>query len=116
MTEMKMFAQLDKEDQERVLRLMRAFVSGDINEQAFAYLVCRLAKDATGAAREVALLRVEDGLKWREIAQKTGYSVRWCHQSHAKGHAGRRGLKRRNRAGLTACPFLGPPKSPDVPF
>lgn len=79
MTEMKMFAQLDKEDQERVLRLMRAFVSGDINEQAFAYLVCRLAKDATGAAREVALLRVEDGLKWREIAQKTGYSVRWCH-------------------------------------
>ena len=87
MDEMRMFAQLDKEDQERVLRLMRALASKDQNRATWARLVCRISADATGDARTVALLRVEKGLKWREIEQLTHFTERWCFKLYHKAMA-----------------------------
>lgn len=84
MNGMEMFAKLDKEDQERVLRLMRAFASKDEARASWAWLVCRISVDATGNARTVALLRVEDGLKWREIAERTHFTERNCFKLYKK--------------------------------
>ena len=82
--DMRMFAQLNAADQQRVLRLCRALASKDTNEAAWAFLVCRIAADATGKARTVALLYVEDGLTWREVAEKTGLSKSYCHRLYKK--------------------------------
>lgn len=87
MDEMRMFAQLDAADQERVIRVMEAFVSKDQQRAAWAWLVCRIAADATGDARRVALLYVEDGLTWQQVARQTGFSVSWCHRLYNKAMA-----------------------------
>lgn len=79
MDEMRMFVQLDAADQERVIRLMEAFVSKDQQRAAWAWLVCRIAADATEPARTAALLYVEEGLTWKQVAQKMGCSVRYCY-------------------------------------
>lgn len=82
--DLRMFAQLDADGQRRVLRLCEALASKDPNEAAWAFLVCRIAADATGKARTVALLYVEDGLTWREVAEKTGLSPSYCYTLYKK--------------------------------
>lgn len=84
MQDAKRFVQLGADDQLRVLRLMQALAGKDTAKAAWAWLVCRISADAEEPGRTAALLYVEDGLTWEQVAQKTGYSVSWCCKLYKK--------------------------------
>lgn len=80
----KMFAGLDEESREHALKFISALLSNDPHRVTWVKQVCSIIENTTGDARKVALLRVEDGLLWKQIAERTGFSVGQCRRLYDK--------------------------------
>lgn len=80
------FNQLDNDAQEQAIHLLEMLASGNEADREHAAMVASIST-LPEPVRTMMTLRFVDGLKWTEVARKTGYSESSVYKMYAKAKA-----------------------------